>query len=178
MFIIREIQECDAEQFLALSKQLDSETKFMLLEPGERRTTLPQQQEKIRSILSQKNSTFLVAETNGQLIGYIAGLGGSYNRNRHKADVVIGILLDYVGKGLGSRLFSELELWARNCRVHKLELTVMAHNDRAINLYKKSGFVVEGISVDSLLVDGSYVDELDMAKFLGPSDRSSHQTGY
>jgi len=38
----------------------------------------------------------------------------------------------------------------------------------AATLYKKMGFVVEGTSVDSLFVNGRYVDELDMAKFISP----------
>jgi len=164
MIKIREIREQDTAEFLALCKQLDGETAFMLLEPGERMTTTAEQRDLIRKILSQDNQTILVAQTDGRLVGYIAGLGGKYHRNRHKVDIVIGILLDYSGQGLGTKLFTALEDWARSHDLHKLELTVMAHNERAISLYKKMGFVVEGISVDSLFVNGRYVDELDMAK--------------
>jgi len=163
---IREIQPADAEQFLALRLRLDEETKFMLLEPGERTTTLPQQEEHIRAVLVQENQTILVAEAGSLLVGYIAGFGGSHRRNRHKADVVIGILLPYTGQGLGQHLFSALEEWARAVGLHKLELTVMINNKRAIHLYQKMGFVVEGKSVDSLLVDNRFVDEYDMAKIL------------
>ena len=166
---IREIRASDAENFLALSKELDEKTKFMLLEPGERTTTISEQEERIRQILTNNRETILVAEMNGRLVGYVAGLGGSYKRNRHKADIVIGILVAYTGQGLGTRLLGALEQWARDQHLHKLELTVMGHNDRAINLYKKMGFVVEGVSVDSLLVDGRYVDEFDMAKILSVS---------
>jgi hypothetical protein len=37
--IIRKIHESDAEQFLNLCNKLDTETQFMMLEPGERSTT-------------------------------------------------------------------------------------------------------------------------------------------
>ena len=166
MIKIREISEQDATQFLALSKQLDEETQFMLLEPGERLTTAKGQKKLIRQILTLNNRTIFVAETGERLVGYIAGLGGNYHRNQHKADVVIGILHAYCGQGLGTRLFLALEEWARARGLHRLELTVMAHNERAIGLYRKMGFVKEGVSVDSLRVDGRYVDELDMAKIL------------
>ena len=166
MIKIREIRDQDAEKFLALSRQLDEETQFMLLEPGERLTTAEGQKKLIQQTLNLINRTILVAETDEQLVGYIAGLGGSYHRNQHKADVVIGILHAYGGQGLGTRLFVALEEWARARDLHKLELTVMAHNKRAIGLYKKMGFVKEGVSVDSLRVDGRYVDELNMAKIL------------
>lgn len=42
--VIREIEIEDASSFLQLSKQLDEETKFMLYEPGERKTTAEQQE--------------------------------------------------------------------------------------------------------------------------------------
>lgn len=166
---IREIAIGDAEKFLKLCKRLDEETTFMLLEPGERSTTKEQQEDRIRTILGNQNQMIFVAEVEGDLVGYIAGLGGSYRRNRHKADIVIGILQADTGRGLGLHLFQTLETWAQEQGLHKLELTVMAHNERAIGLYRKMGFRVEGISVDSLLVDGRFVDELDMAKILNPS---------
>lgn len=167
---IREIKPSDAEDFLALCKQLDDETKFMLLEPGERTTTSSEQEESIRQLLTNKQGTILVAEGSGHLLGYVGCKRGSYRRNQHKADIVIGVALGHTGQGLGTRLLITIEQWARSQQLHKLELTVMAHNVRAIKLYKKMGFVVEGVSVDSLLVDGRYVDELDMAKILQTSE--------
>jgi RimJ/RimL family protein N-acetyltransferase len=44
----------------------------------------------------------------------------------------------------------------------------MAHNERALALYRRLGFEVEGTRRDSVLVDGRYVDELTMAKLLVP----------
>lgn len=43
-------------------------------------------------------------------------------------------------------------------------LTVMTHNSRAIALYKKMGFTIEGLKKHSMKVDGRYVDEYLMAK--------------
>jgi RimJ/RimL family protein N-acetyltransferase len=60
----------------------------------------------------------------------------------------------------------ETELWAHRHRVHRLELTVMAHNAAAVALYEKAGFVIEGTRRHSMLIDGSYVDEYYMAKLL------------
>jgi len=42
----------------------------------------------------------------------------------------------------------------------------MAHNSRAIRLYERMGFRVEGRRVECLLVDGQFVDELTMAAIL------------
>ena len=59
------------------------------------------------------------------------------------------------------------ERWARERGgIHRLELTVMAHNFKAVALYERAGFTIEGSRRHSLLVDGSYVDEHYMAKLL------------
>src|SRR5256884_6681807 len=50
--IIRTIRPDDAEQFLCLCLQLDEETQFMLLEPGERTISVEQQQKQIEDVLS------------------------------------------------------------------------------------------------------------------------------
>jgi len=42
----------------------------------------------------------------------------------------------------------------------------MAHNHRAIALYERAGFVLEGRRVDCLLIDGKFLDELYMAMIL------------
>ncbi len=166
MTIIREIQESDAENFLSLCKQLDEESRFMMLEPGERQTTVEEQRQRIRDILSAGNQVIFVAESDGSLVGYLAALGGRDARNRHEAHVVVGILESFTGKGIGTAFFEKLEAWAAEHHIHRLELTVMVHNVRGVGLYRKMGFAIEGIKKDSLLVDGDYVDEYYMGKIL------------
>jgi RimJ/RimL family protein N-acetyltransferase len=166
MVNIRTIRERDAEPFLALSTKLDEETDFRLLEPGERRTTVEEQREIIRRVRSTDNQTILVAELDGRLVGYIAGIGGKYNRNMHSAYVVVAVLQALSGQGIGTRLFEELETWAVEQGIHRLELTVMVHNQRAIGLYGKVGFQREGRKRDALLVGGEYVDEYVMGRLL------------
>ena len=163
---IRQIEEPDAEAFLDLCQSLDKETRFMLLEAGERTTTIEEEEKIIRGVLSRDNQTIFVVEHSGQLVGYLAALGGRYCRNRHSAHVVIGIRQAFTRQGLGVRLFTELEQWAQRHNIHRLELTVMAPNQAGLSLYRKMGFSIEGTKRDSLLVDGTYVDEYYMAKLI------------
>lgn len=163
---LRTIREEDAQQFLRLCRQLDEETHFMMFEPGERTTTLAQQRERFRRVLAQANQTILVAEDAGQLVGYISGLGGDCRRNWKTVQIVIGILQSYSGQGIGKRMFQAIEEWAVTQGLHRLELTVMAHNQRGIALYQRMGFQVEGVKRDDLFVDGGFVDQYMMAKLL------------
>ena len=164
--IIRTIREDDAEQFLNLCKQLDTETQFMLLEPGERTTTLEEQRTLINKILRQENQIIFVAEQDNQLVGYIEASGETLHRNKHSLYLVIGILQAFSGQGIGTQLFQRLEEWAQQHHIHRLELTVMTHNIRGIALYKKQGFVIEGTKRHSLRINGQYIDEYYMSRLL------------
>ena len=159
---VRMITAEDGQEFLLLNQRLDSETKFMLLEPKERTSTVEQVKERIEITLQKNNEAVFVVEDNNKLVGYASVIGGNCNRNAHKASIVTGILQSHVGKGLGSILFETVLKWSKNSPLHRLELTVMKHNVRAIALYKKFGFEIEGTKKDSLLVDRQYIDEYSM----------------
>ena len=165
--VIRTATESDAEALLWLLKRLDEETRFMMYEPGERTTTAREQQELLRDVLASTNGTVLLAEEVGRTVGFLEASGGGFRRNRHVVHLVIGVLKAYAGRGIGSALLEGAELWARERGgIHRLELTVMAHNGGAVALYEKASFAIEGTRRHSMLVDGSYVDEHYMAKLL------------
>lgn len=156
----------DAAGLLALKKQLDRETSFMLLEPDERTEDSADIAADLTSMAGAANGIVVVAETAGRLVGYAEARGGGFRRNRITAHVVIGVLAAAGGQGVGSGLLRELGLWASAHGIHRLELTVMAHNHRARRLYERMGFAVEGQRRECLLVDGRLVDELYMARLL------------
>jgi RimJ/RimL family protein N-acetyltransferase len=163
---VREATAQDAGTLLALKRALDRETSFMLLEPDERTTTEAEVAEALRAFEARPNSVVLVADRRGELVGYVEATCGSLRRNRHTAHVVIGVRQQHAGRGIGRRLLTELESWARANGVRRLELTVMTHNERAVSLYRKLGYEVEGTRRAALFVEGQLVDELWMAKLL------------
>jgi RimJ/RimL family protein N-acetyltransferase len=162
--IIRPIQVRDAEAYLDLRLTLDAETKFMLLEPGERSQSVENIHAALEAMLASDSGAIFVAEQNGRLIGYISAEQGAYRRNRHCAYLVTGIRQAFIGKGIGRRLFSALDEWACEAGITRLELTVMTHNTRALHLYKRVGFEIEGTRRHALRIDGQAVDEYDMGR--------------
>lgn len=166
MITIRPVTIDDAAAFLALRQQIDAETKFMMLEPGERQTTVEQERERIAAMLQADNKMTWLAEDDGRLVGWLWANGGDYRRNHHTVHIVIGIRESHTGRGIGARLFEACEQWARDRKLHRLELTVMTHNVRGIALYKKMGFEIEGTARHQMQVDGEYVDLHYMSKLL------------
>jgi RimJ/RimL family protein N-acetyltransferase len=156
----------DAAALLRLKRRLDQETSFMLLEAGERGASVQTLAGELESAARSGNSVVIVAEAGGELAGYIELTGGMFRRNQATAYVVIGVLAAAGGKGVGRGLLEEAKRWAVTHRVHRLELTVMAHNHRAIGLYERTGFSIEGRRSECLLIDGQFIDELYMAMVL------------
>jgi len=99
MITIRPVTVDDAAAFLALRQQIDVETKFMMLEPGERQTTVEQERERIAAMLQADNKQTFLAEDDGQLVGWLWANGGDYRRNHHTVHIVIGIRQSHTGRG-------------------------------------------------------------------------------
>ena len=99
-----------------------------------------------------------------------AGLHGNIHiRRRHAMHLGMAVAGPAQGKGVGSALMAALIDYAdRWAAVVRIELTVFSDNDRAIALYRKFGFVQEGIFRAYGLRDGRYQDVLAMAR-LHPS---------
>jgi len=166
MVSIRAIRPEDAPTFHALRLALDRETSFMMLEPDERSTTAKAARDEIREVIETGRRACFVAASGETLLGYAEAVGGAYRRNRHCAYVVLGVRQTASGQGIGSRLLSRLDRWAYEVGVRRLELTVMHHNERAIALYRRMGYEVEGTRYRAMRVDGGFVDELYMARWL------------
>ena len=61
-------------------------------------------------------------------------------------------------------LNSELDKWARENNLTRLELTVVSSNIVAKHLYEKNGFKIEGTRKNAMIIDDKYADEYYMAK--------------
>ena len=164
--IIREIQTTDAAEFMDLQKTIEEETQYMMMKAGEREVAVAEQRKLIADVLSRDNQTIFLAEANNRLVGYLKALGGQYQKTRYSAYITIGVLKAYTRQGIGTQLFNELERWAKQQHIHRLELIVIKDNTGAVALYEKMGFIMEGIKRDSLFINGEFIDEYYMGKLL------------
>ncbi|MHC5037395.1 MAG: GNAT family N-acetyltransferase [Planctomycetota bacterium] len=111
----------------------------------------------------------LLAELKGAIVGVFTVQGRSGGRFRHAGHCGISVLKVHWGKGVGSRLLEEGVAWAgANDNVVKLALKVHESNDRAIRLYEKFGFTVEGNLEKDIFLNGVYYDSLLKARLFIP----------
>jgi len=107
----------------------------------------------------------LVAERGGIVIGNAGLHGVAALRRRHAAGLGISVARPAQGQGVGTALMGALVDWADNwAQLLRLELTVFTDNAAAIALYRKFGFVDEGVHRAYALRDGAYADVLAMAR--------------
>jgi RimJ/RimL family protein N-acetyltransferase len=70
---------------------------------------------------------------------------------------------DWRGRGIGTALVAAAIDWGREHRLHKLTLSVFPHNEAAIGLYRKFGFVEEGRRVKQMRrANGELWDLIEM----------------
>nr|WP_319556374.1 GNAT family N-acetyltransferase [uncultured Vibrio sp.] len=106
-----------------------------------------------------------VAVLDGQVVGNLGFEVCTNPRRRHVGSFGMGIKDNVQGKGVGSALLSTaIDLSDKWLNLKRLELTVYVDNERAINLYKKFGFEIEGESKNYAFRCGEYVNVYHMAR--------------
>jgi ribosomal protein S18 acetylase RimI-like enzyme len=82
-------------------------------------------------------------------------------------EIGMAVLREWRGRGVGSALMETAIEWARGRGLHKLSLGVFPHNAAAIALYRKYGFVEEGLRVKHIRrQSGELWDMLEMGLLL------------
>lgn len=161
---IRPAAAQDAAALYQFGETLLGETSFFLRGPGERARSVGEMRTVIERFEAQPHYLLLNAWRGPDAVAEAIAMGGDFSRNENTATVGIGVLAAHGNCGLGRTLMGKLDDFAEEQRLHRLELTVMAHNSVARSLYRDIGYVEEGIKRDSLRIDGAYVSEVMMAK--------------
>jgi RimJ/RimL family protein N-acetyltransferase len=103
--------------------------------------------ERLASALASESATVLVARTpdagGGEVVGHISVSIAPYG----VADVGMLVVEGWRGRGIGKLLLESAIQWAAKSGAHKMALEVWPHNEAAIGLYKRAGFVEEGRKV-------------------------------
>jgi ribosomal protein S18 acetylase RimI-like enzyme len=109
----------------------------------------------------------MVALAEGEVVGWCDVRREELPGYAHSGTLGMGILPAFRDKGLGRRLMQATLEAAHVEGFVRVELTVNADNYRAIALYEKFGFQREGLTRDSICIDGGFRDSLVMARIDG-----------
>ncbi len=165
-YIIRHAVLTDAKQLSSLRVQIDGETENLDREAGEAFIDPKGFEQLIISDTEMINNLFLVAEVQDQIIGFSRCEGNQLKRLSHKVEFGVCVLKEFWGYGIGKNLLKRSISWADANDLHKMNLSVLETNEKAIKLYKKLGFEVEGVlKNDKVLSDGKFYNTILMGRF-------------
>src|SRR5215211_7121347 len=127
---VRPIATADAQAYVDLLAWLDSESFYPVVNLIERSMDAADWRTAILDLLERRQRIIMVAEETDDDTGTSRGLVGLLSTtpdwfgDDHGLRIVIGIREAYTGQGIGTRLFTALEAWAREAGVRRLHLTV------------------------------------------------------
>ncbi|MEA1010545.1 GNAT family N-acetyltransferase [Bacillus cereus] len=166
VYTIRSAVKTDADQLSKIRIQIDGETENMDREAGEGFIDTKGFQEIIKTDSEEMKNLFLIAEAHNRIVGFSRCEGSDLKRLSHKVEFGVCILKEFWGYGIGKNLLQQSINWADENEVKKIFLQVLETNEKAIQLYKKLGFGVEGIlKNDKRLSDGKYYNTVVMGRF-------------
>jgi RimJ/RimL family protein N-acetyltransferase len=168
--IVRSAKDEDAAQLLECTKACVKDGTGLITEVSEYMRTKDQELMRIKTFSANANDIMLIAEDQKtkMLIGMLDFKTGKRRRLAHTGDFGMAVHPAWRQKGVGSLLLNALiEFAIANKHIEKINLRVLGTNERAIALYKKFGFAEEGTAKREIKWnDGTYSDELIMAKFV------------
>lgn len=110
----------------------------------------------------------LIAEYDGELVGYIR-LEDKYPFVEGAGVLAVnGLAISPSARrrGFGSALLDAVAAEGKRRGARKITLRVFATNTAALRLYERHGYIVESRHTAEFLIDGHYIDDLGLAKFL------------
>ncbi|MBO0441348.1 GNAT family N-acetyltransferase [Candidatus Enterococcus ikei] len=78
----------------------------------------------------------------------------------------IGVHPESQSLGIGRQLVDYLKEAATNEGIHKISLRVMGANTKAIQFYRKNGFIQEALLKDEFFINGRFCDDYQFAYFI------------
>ncbi|MFG6494683.1 GNAT family N-acetyltransferase [Fictibacillus sp. UD] len=166
--IIRTARIEDAEAVLEIQREVIEEKDYFIAVSEEFDKTIEEHEEWIQKTLDHDRETMLVAEWDNKVVGWIVFKSQERKRMHHTGSFAIMLQKDCRNKGIGKLLIAELLNWAEQHPViEKVTLGTFSTNTRAIELYKRLGFVEEGRKVKEFKFgNGEYVDDVLMYKWV------------
>ena len=165
-FVIREASGKDAEKMLHYNNIVGGETDFLSFGTDTFNISAEKEARFLERFNNSKKNLMLVAVDGDKIVANASVEGCRTKRYGHRAELSITVLRDYWGQGIGSLLMERLISFSKDIGYKSIYLDVRFDNERAINLYRKFGFIEIGIYKDYFNINQSFYDAKLMVLYL------------
>lgn len=167
---LRHAVPADAAAVLEYLPRVRAESENLASTPADK---LPGEAEEVALITQwheNEGALFLLGLHEDRVVASCGFTNGKRVRERHTGELGIAVRKAWQGRGVGRAMMRAMLNWAQtNPLVERVSLRVFTDNTPAIALYRKLGFVEEGLlKRDMKLAPGRYADTLIMARWVGP----------
>ncbi len=166
IYTIRQATADDAASYNAhLLKMVEEPHNGISRHAGEYTETVEETRNHLTSIYESHNQVIFIAlNTDNQVIGDCSGFASQRISRQHNVGIGLTVDADYRRQGIATALMKQMIQWAyATSHVYRLELEVFTDNLRALNLYLKLGFVLEGTRHKAFRKHGQFKDAYIMA---------------
>ena len=160
--VVRPAATADVDALVRLGRSVAGEGELWLTY----NRSASDERRNVKSVRRDPNAAVLVAESPGGVVGRLSIARDGNPASHHVAELGLMVAAGERRRGIGTALMEEAVRWAGAAGVTKLELHVFPHNEPAIALYRKLGFVEEGHRSRHYRIAGHYVDAILMAMYL------------
>jgi len=165
VLIIREAVPDDAPRVMAFAEATSRESDFISFGPGEFGYTETHERAFIRECELSPGSLFILGEIDDALVSVLTFSAGERPRHRHAGEFGVSVRRPAWGRGIGGLMIDTLIGWAQNGgNITKINLRVRTDHERAIALYRKKGFAIEGTITRAVRIKGEYFDQYWMGR--------------
>ncbi|WP_247008265.1 GNAT family N-acetyltransferase [Halorientalis litorea] len=109
-----------------------------------------------------ESRVFFVATVEDEVVGWVHLDVPEIDKLEHTAELTVGIVEEYRGHGIGSRLLERGLEWAADAGLSKVYNSFPATNEAAIEFFEDHGGDIEAVRSDHYRIDGDPVDEVMM----------------
>lgn len=157
--VIRPAVPGDAGPLIEYLRAVAGESTFLTFDPDEFLVTEEQEEAILRGYQESDNQLYLIGLVDGAIVAALTFSAGSRRRVRHRGELGMSVREAYWGRGIGALMLDTLIGWARGTGIiGKINLHVRADNARAVALYLRKGFAIEGTMSRGMLIDGIWHD--------------------
>ena len=109
---------------------------------------------------------FFVATVDGDVVGWVHLERPETAKLSHTAELTVGVLAQYRGQGIGSRLLERGTEWAGQQGCEKLYNSVPSTNEAAIDFLEAHDWEIDAVRADHYKLSEEYADEVMLARAL------------